>query len=505
MFTSILTSIVLVSGFGLFQLFSPSKTTAGDLVETDRESAEHAVQISENKQRSTGKLQAYPDEMLDNIYVKHNVYPGSATDQPPSRFEATRSLNGGAKTPLQPKASPKLPQKEVALSETAAPGTAMAHQSATIDSKQISHRITHTIQKGDNMASIFKKYQLDRKLLHQLVQDTKHGKQLQRIKPGQIIHFEFDSKHQPVKILLQKNQLESLVISKDDSGQYLSSIDVKEVEIRQRFVNVVIKDSLFAAATRAGLSDKFTMRLAELFGWDIDFALDIRRGDSFSVLFEEKYLDGKKIDYGNILAAEFINQNKVYQTVRFTDASGKSDYYSPDGYSKRKAFIRTPVDFTRISSRFSAGRKHPVLNRIRAHRGVDYAAPRGTPIKAAGDGKVVFRGRKGGYGKVIQIQHGSKYMTVYAHMSSFHRKIKRGSTVKQGQIIGYVGSTGLATGPHLHYEFRVNGVHRNPLTVKLPKANPVPRKYRQQFLAHSENILSYLKIQKQQALALNKN
>jgi murein DD-endopeptidase MepM/ murein hydrolase activator NlpD len=271
---------------------------------------------------------------------------------------------------------------------------------------------------------------------------------------------------------------------------------------KENVVNVTINDSLFLSATKAGLSERFTMELAHLFGWDIDFALDIRKGDSFSVLFNEHFLDGEKIQNGQILAAEFTNQGKLYESIYFTDQSGKGDYYSSDGYSKRKAFLRTPVAFSRISSRFSKSRKHPVLKRTRAHKGVDYAAPRGTPIKSSGDGKVSFIGRKGGYGKVIQIQHGSKYKTVYGHMSSFNKKLKRGSRVKQGQVIGYVGSTGVATGPHLHYEFRVNGVHRNPLTVSLPKANPINKKYRVNFLQYSENILSSLKLKKHEHLAL---
>jgi len=373
---------------------------------------------------------------------------------------------------------------------------------------------TYTVKSGDNLAWIFKQHKLSKKTLHNIIYTSKHGKQLARIKPGQKIIFSFNasdmqnSKKQNLlkSISLQKSQLETLKIVKDLStqNQYISTIEKKDAEVRQQFVNVTIEDSLFLSATKAGLSDHFTMELAQLFGWDIDFALEIRNGDSFSVLYNELYLDGKKISNGQILAAEFVNQGKLFQTIYYTDASGKSDYYSSDGYSKRKAFLRTPVEFSRISSRFSNGRKHPVLNKIRAHRGVDYAASRGTPIKSAGDGKVSFKGRKGGYGRVIQINHGSKYMTVYAHMNSFSKKIKRGSRVKQGQIIGYVGSSGLATGPHLHYEFRVNGVHRNPLTVTLPKAHPINKKYRQSFVEHSETMLSSLKLKKHKQIALLK-
>ena len=217
------------------------------------------------------------------------------------------------------------------------------------------------------------------------------------------------------------------------------------------------------------------MELANIFGWDIDFALDIRAGDHFTVIYEERFLNGEKIGNGPILAAEFVNQGRSYKAIRYSDAGNRSDYYSPTGLSMRKAFLRTPVDFRRISSRFGK-RKHPILNRMRMHTGVDYAASRGTPIRAAGDGKVIHKGRKGGYGRTVIIQHGGRYSTLYAHMNSYRRGVYTGKRVKQGQIIGYVGSSGRATGPHLHYEFRVNGVHRNPLTVKLPSAKPINSK-----------------------------
>ncbi len=244
------------------------------------------------------------------------------------------------------------------------------------------------------------------------------------------------------------------------------------------------------------------MELAAIFGWDVDFALDIRAGDSFTVVYEELYLNGEKLRDGDILAAEFNNRGKRYRAIRYQDPRGRTEYYSPDGKNMRKAFLRTPVAFTRISSRFSLGRKHPILHHIRAHKGVDYAAPRGTPIKATGDGKIVFRGRKGGYGNTIIIQHGGRYSTLYAHMSRFARSLRTGRRVRQGQVIGYVGSTGLATGPHLHYEFRINGAHHNPLTVRLPDASPLPRKYRRNFKASTAPYLAQLDLLKRNMLAM---
>jgi murein DD-endopeptidase MepM/ murein hydrolase activator NlpD len=234
------------------------------------------------------------------------------------------------------------------------------------------------------------------------------------------------------------------------------------------------------------------MELANIFGWDVDFALEIRSGDRFSLIYEEEYLDGQKYGNGPILAAEFINQGKTFRALRYEDEQGRSSYFSPDGKSMRKAFLRAPVDFRRISSRFTRSRWHPVLGKKRPHRGVDYAAAIGTPIKAAGDGRVIFRGKKGGYGNTVIIKHGSQYTTLYGHLSKFRRKVKNGSRVRQGQTIGYVGKTGLATGPHLHYEFRVNGTHRNPLTVKLPAAAPLKAKYRADFSKKSAPLLARL-------------
>ena len=238
-----------------------------------------------------------------------------------------------------------------------------------------------------------------------------------------------------------------------------------------------------------------------MFGWDVDFALDIRKGDSFSLLFEQHYLDGEKLRDGKILAAEFTNQGNKYRAILFTDPEGNSQYYSEDGKSMRKAFLRSPVDFRRISSTFQRERFHPVLGKKRPHRGVDYAAASGTPIKAAGDGKVIFRGVKGGYGNTVVLQHGSNITTLYAHMSRFRKGVTSGSRVKQGQTIGYVGKSGLATGPHLHYEFRINGVHRNPLTVKLPDAAPIQAKYKAEFMEQSRQLLAQLDLFKRVQVA----
>ena len=362
-----------------------------------------------------------------------------------------------------------------------------------------------TVRSGDSLARIFAKQGLQPQDLHTIITLGGEAKELARIHPGDTLEFCRNSEGELLELIYSKDELHGLRFQRSGNGFVIKAID-RQPEQRIASANAVIDSSLFLAAQKAQLSDNVTMKLAGIFGWDIDFALDIRKGDSFSVLYEELFLDGQKIDDGKILAAEFVNNGKVYRAVRYQDAKGRTDYYSPSGRSMRKTFFRTPVAFSRISSGFSLGRKHPVLNRIRAHKGVDYAAPQGTPVKATANGKIIYRGRKGGYGKVVIIQHGSSYSTLYAHLSRFVRGQANGSRVRQGQVIGYVGKTGLATGPHLHYEFRVNGTHRNPLTVKLPTAAPLDEEFMADFEEHSQSLLAQLEQIRADAtqVALNK-
>ncbi|HHH36928.1 MAG TPA: peptidase M23 [Gammaproteobacteria bacterium] len=363
---------------------------------------------------------------------------------------------------------------------------------------------TATVKQGDNLSLIFKRLGLSAAQLQQIVDLGEPTRALRRLYPGDTLRFNIDPQGRLLALIHEVSPTTTLRILRQDAGFQARLIE-RHPERRIRYASATIDNALFLAAQKAGLSDNITMELAGIFGWDIDFSLDIRKGDSFTVVYEELYLNGEKLRDGNILAAEFINRGRIHRAVRFTDDRGRSDYYSPDGRSMRKAFLRSPVAFTRISSRFSLGRRHPILHHIRAHKGVDYAAPRGTPIKATGDGKVVFKGTKGGYGKTIVIQHGSRYSTLYAHMSGFARGIRTGRRVRQGQVIGYVGSTGLATGPHLHYEFRVNGIHRNPLTVKLPDASPLPRRYLREFRRQAQPLLAQLDLVRRSTLALNEN
>lgn len=308
--------------------------------------------------------------------------------------------------------------------------------------------------------------------------------------PGQTLRVE-EREGQFQSLEYRIDQLQTLMVHTENE-KLVSTTKSKEVETRTGFSSATISNSLFLAATNAGMSDNLTMQLAKIFGWDIDFNLDIRPGDSFRVLYTEIFSEGHKISDGAILAAEFSVGNNTFKAVRFTDEKGNSTHYTPEGKSMRKAFTRNPLPFTRVTSNFNPNRRHPILNTTRPHNGVDYGAATGTPVMATGDGKVIFSGKNGGYGNTVIVKHGEQYSTLYAHLNSFNRHVKQNGWVKQGQTIGYVGKTGLATGPHLHYEFRFNGVHKNPLTVTFPHAAPIPKSQHKNFSNQSLPLLAQL-------------
>ncbi len=347
-----------------------------------------------------------------------------------------------------------------------------------------------TVGRGDTMERLFRKNQLNLGQLMTIARLDEAKQLFRKIKPGDVFEITHDQ-GELISIYSELNLTSALRIDKDASS-FVAKLIERPVETRKQHAYGVIDTSLFESAAEAGLSDKVIMNIAGIFAWDVDFVLDIRSGDNYYVQYEEIWQDGEFVTDGEIIAAEFNNRGRSIQAVRFKNKEDRTDYFTPEGKSVRKAFLRNPVDFTRISSNFNPNRRHPILNTIRAHRGVDYAAPRGTPIKASGDGKVIFRGTKSGYGKAVILQHGGNITTLYAHMSSFAAKARIGSRVRQGQTIGYVGATGLATANHLHYEYRVNGVHRNPRTVRLPDAEPIADEYREAFFAAAKPIMREL-------------
>lgn len=349
---------------------------------------------------------------------------------------------------------------------------------------------TLTVRSGDTLASLFDRIGVGREVIHALVRSGKAGDRLNRIYPGNTIRVGLEPDGTVGRVEYTFAPEKRAVFSATADG-FTSRIVEDPLEHRIEYANGVIDSSLFVAGSEAGLTDRLIMELVGVFGWDIDFVLDIRRGDRFSVVYESLFKNGERVRNGDIIAAEFINQGRVYRAVRYTTTDGDTDYYAPDGTSMRKAFLRTPVKFSRISSGFGK-RLHPTLGTWRNHHGVDYAARTGTPIRATGDGRITYRGYNGGYGKFIEIRHGGRYSTAYAHMNGYARGTSVGSYVEQGDVIGYVGSTGRSTGPHLHYEFRVNGTHRNPLRVEFPSSDPVPEEQLERFREHTRPLLAQL-------------
>ena len=348
--------------------------------------------------------------------------------------------------------------------------------------------IEQTVGAGDSLSTIFSRAKLTAADVYK-ISSSKDGKLLRNLFPGESFRFGLNAANE----LEQLHYIQSVLLSRiysRDSDSYSSKLVELIPDTLLTYREGTIDDSLYLSAQQANLPDKLIMELANIFAWDIDFVFDIREGDSFSILYEEKYLNGEKLGVGNIAAASFTNRGKIYQAVRYTDSTGNSSYYTPDGLSMRKAFLRAPLDFMYVSSSFKPKRFHPILKRWKAHRGIDYRASTGTPIKAAGDGKIIESSHNKYNGKYVFIQHGNNIVTKYLHMSK--RAISRGKRVKQGDIIGYVGATGLAEAPHLHYEFLVNGVHRNPRTVKLPQADPISKSKLAAFKLATAPVLTQL-------------
>lgn len=346
---------------------------------------------------------------------------------------------------------------------------------------------TAKVRKGDSLARIFKRLGFSAQTTYAVsTAKGEDSKLLKKINVGDKIRIGSDENKQLVALEYPLSKTETLFI-RLVGGNYQAHKESKTVEIRENFSNGLITSSFWNAGVKAGLTDSQIINFANIFGWDIDFAQDIREDDSFHVIYEQQYVDGEYIGTGNILAAEFVNQGEVFQAVRFTDG----EYYTPDGKSMRKAFLRAPVNFKYISSSFKPKRFHPVQKRWKAHNGIDYAARTGTPVVAAGNGKVTHATYNKYNGNYVFIQHGNGIVTKYLHFSK-RPSVKKGQRVKQGQVIGYVGATGLAAGPHLHYEFLLNGVHRNPRTVKLPDAKPIAKKYKAEFTALATKRLEEL-------------
>ena len=391
----------------------------------------------------------------------------------------------------------ELPPTEI-VDPNNTPATIAAVTNITM-SESTGSTVDYVIKRNDTLEHVFRQLKVNLNDLAAIraLPDVRHA--LDVLRPGDSLSLtHVDGVLQSLKRRLSNTEM--LTVTRDTSGFKSATINTP-LNIKVATVHGVVDSSLYAAAHNAGLSADVIMRMAnDIFGWDIDFALDIRSGDEFTITYEQQFRDNQYLGDGRILAAEFINDHRAYRAIRYESGDGKiSNYFTPEGRSMRKQFLRAPVDFTHISSRFSLARLHPILNTIRAHKGIDYAAPTGTPIKASGDGRVEFIGVKGGYGNVIILDHGAGITTLYGHLSRF-AGIRNGTRVTQGQTIGFVGHSGAATGPHLHYEYRVNGIYKDPRTVVLPDASPIPMSYLAEFHLDADAQLAALDRSKEAAV-----
>ena len=356
----------------------------------------------------------------------------------------------------------------------------------------IGEKTEYVVRRNDTLDRVFRQLDLSLTDLSNIRAMDGVRDRLDELRPGDVITLIHADGF--VQSLTRRiSESETLTVTRQDDA-FTSTVDATPIEIKRTRAHGVIDSSLFVAARGAGVSSELIMQLAnDIFGWKIDFALEIQRGDQFDIVYEQKFREGEYIGDGRILAAGFVNEGVSHRAVYFESSDGNvRGYYGQDGRSMRRQFLRAPLDFTRISSNFNPSRRHPILNTIRAHKGVDYAAPTGTIIKAAGEGRVGFAGVKGGYGRVVILEHGGGISTLYGHMSRFAKGIRNGQRIQQGETIGYVGSSGAATGPHLHYEYRLNGMHKNPRTVPLPDAAPIPIAYMSEFQARSGRLLAEL-------------
>jgi murein DD-endopeptidase MepM/ murein hydrolase activator NlpD len=349
------------------------------------------------------------------------------------------------------------------------------------------------VQRGDTIASLLSRLNVNDRNALTFLNSSKEATTLYQLKPGKTVQATTSEKGELLS--LRYISSDGTLLQVDRQGNAFHATE-KPAPLEQQVVmqSGEIRSSLFGATDAINMPDSIAVQLADIFSSDIDFHQDLRKGDKFTAVYEVLYNNGTPVRAGRILAAEFINQGKSYRAVYFQDPEGRGGYYTPDGKNLRKAFLRSPLEFSRISSGFTNSRFHPVLKTWRAHKGIDYAAATGTRVRATSDGTIAFVGKQGGYGNLIVLQSQGNFSTAYGHLSAFAKGLRRGSRVNQGDVIGFVGMSGLASGPHLHYEFRVAGVQRNPLSVDLPTAFPIAARYRPQFASNSQPLMVRLEL-----------
>jgi murein DD-endopeptidase MepM/ murein hydrolase activator NlpD len=356
------------------------------------------------------------------------------------------------------------------------------------------------IQSGDTIATLLSRLEVNNQEAVNFLRDARDMKAMHQLVPGKTIHVQTTAAGELLLLRYFPGGSEQLVMEKN-GDVFKPSARPAKLETHIQMKSGVINSSLFAAVDSAGVPESVATQIVDILASEIDFHRDLRKGDRFTVVYDSLYGNGEPARAGRVLAVEFVNQGTPYRALYFQVENGESGYYTPDGKSLKKAFLRSPLEFSRISSGFSSGRFHPILKTWRAHKGIDYAAPTGTGVKAAADGTVAFAGWQGGYGNVIILQHQGSYSTVYGHLSAFAKGLRKGQHVRQGDIIGRVGATGMATGPHLHYEFRFKDVQRDPLKVAMPTANPIAPKHMASFYEYTKSSMARLDMLRGTSLA----
>lgn len=424
---------------------------------------------------------------------------GSAFGTNPVSPDAA-TLNGATLNELQASAPDQQPGASdsillAALEPGVLPGAALVGtgaEAAAVANESPVYTHSRRIDTGDSLYKILAGWGISPQGIAALLRTDGEFNRIRRLQPGRTLRARIEDGALET-LVYQLNPAQLIEVARvPDSDRFEAKWVDAPVEYRTKSVRGEIKSSFYVAALEAGLPDNLTMELAKILGWDVDFAIDTRRGDRFQVLYEEAWFEGQRLDKNRILAARYVGSRGEVEVLRFAHEDGEVGYYTPKGVSIRQAFTRNPLPVSTITSRFNPNRLHPIFKTRRPHRGVDYGAPRGTPVRATGNGRVIFAGRKGGYGNAVILQHGDTYKTLYAHLHRFRKGLGNGQSVKQGDTIGYVGATGWATGPHLHYEFQVNGQHVDPLKVKLPTGLPIAKAEMARFESHKARVLAAL-------------
>lgn len=372
-------------------------------------------------------------------------------------------------------------------------------ESLTLPTMQTTDPATKTywreerIQRGDTVAGLLSRLDVNSEDTRLFLRDAKHTQALQQLKPGKTIQAQTTEEGELLSLRYNYGSDTTLLIEKQDDH---FKVGDQSLQLERQIIvkSGQIRSSLFAATDDANIPDAVAIQMADIFSTEIDFHRDLQRGDKFTVIYEAFYNKGQLINSGRILSTEFVNNGKSSRAIYFQGMEGQGGYYTADGKNLRKAFLRSPLEFSRISSGFSGARYHPIMKEWRAHKGVDYAAPTGTRVKATADGTISFAGRQHGYGNIVTIKHQGNYETVYGHLSGFASGLRKGQHISQGEVIGYVGMTGLATGPHLHYEFKISGVQRNPLSIEVPVALPIAVNQKSEFNRISQAQLKQLEL-----------